>query len=137
MSPKRTDIPEPVDAAVMRRAEQWAVRFIKERVDRDKKFVLSANYELFGQDLKKGLAFGFYTGFVAGAAEGGTLKHFPQRAGRGTSPADGPGRTGAPSSRRERNRKSTPGDKLAGSPARLMRRLHDAGEKFYEDIDKI
>lgn len=29
----------------------------------------------------------------------------------------------------------TPGDKLAGSPARVTRRLRDAGEKFYDEHD--
>jgi len=61
----------------------------------------------------------------------------PNSAGRGFSPKGGPGRTGE-SSRRDRAKQSrTPGDKFAGSPARLMRGLRDRGEQFYKDIDKL
>ena len=61
----------------------------------------------------------------------------PHRAGRGASPGDGPGRTGPKSSRRDGKKSTTPGDKLAGSPARVMRRLQQRGEQFYKDIEKL
>ena len=64
-------------------------------------------------------------------------KHSPKGAGRGISLKGRPGRPGAQSSRRERQRKGPPGDKLARSPAHLTRRLQDQGKKFYEDLDKL
>lgn len=113
-------------------AQRWAVRFIKQEIDLEGKFLAGSNYEVKGSDLLKALVHAYMTG----RGDGLVAKFSPSSAGRGTSPAEVPGRTGAQSSRRDGKKSTPPGDKLAGSPARLMRRLHDAGEKFYDTLDK-
>jgi hypothetical protein len=121
-----------VSNAVVAKAHRWATRFIKEQIDTEGKFVASAAYELKGSDLHKALVHAFMVGLDNAAA-----KFSPISAGRGASPGDGPGRTGAQSSRRDGKKSTPPGDKLAGSPARVMRRLQQRGEKFYDDLDKL
>jgi len=118
---------------IVAKAQRWATRFIKEQIDTEGKFVASAQYEIKGAELHKALVHAYMTGrdsFVAG-------KFSPNGAGRGASPGDGPGRTGAQSSRRDGKKTTPPGDRLAGSPARVMRRLQQRGEKFYDDLDKL
>lgn len=118
-------------SAIVAKAQRWATRFIREGIDTEGKFIASAAYELKGSDLRKALVHAFMTGHGVAAAD----KVSPIARSRGFSSVEEPGRPGQ-SSRRERHRNSTPGDKLAGSPARLMRRLRDRGGKFYEDLNK-
>ena len=48
--------------ADIRRAERWAVEFIKGHLDDANLYEASSTYELPGRDLKKALAFAFLVG---------------------------------------------------------------------------